>query len=270
MLTLAIGIGANTAIFSVVNGVLLQPLPYPEPERLMMIYEKVPDFLRSSVAYPNFQDWRRVNNSFTDMAAFRGDDFNLTGSGQPEHLSGEYVSAGLFQVLRVKPFLGRDFLPREDQRGAGGAVMLSHGLWKRRFGADPDILGKGVTLNARSFTVIGVLPSDFRLREQADLYVPLLQYPSVELNDRQSRPGLRVVGRLKPGVTVAAAQAEMDSIGRELAREYPKANGGCGITVVEMKGDSAFRPWSKSFRDRSRNAASPCCCSPSSPRPRWR
>jgi len=241
LMALAIGIGANTAIFSVVNGVLLRPLPYADPERLMMVYERSREFGQMSVAYPNFLDWRRENHSFADMAAYRGDDFNFTGSGQPEHLRGEFVSASLLPVLGVNPLLGRNFLPQEDRQGASGVVMLTYGLWKRRFGIDPNILGKTMTLNARSYKVIGVLPSDFRFRRQAELYVPLAQGLSVELNDRESHPGLRVVGRLKPDVTMAAAQADMTSIGRALAQQYPKTKAGHGVTVVEMKDDMVGR-----------------------------
>ena len=239
VLTLALGIGANTAIFSVVNGVLLRPLPYAEPGRLMMVYERSREFGQMSVAYPNFLDWRRENHSFTDMAAFRGDNFNFTGSGQPEYLRGEFVSASLLPVLGVNPLLGRNFLPQEDRQGASGVVMLTYGLWKRRFGADPNILGKTMTLNAKNCTVIGVLPSDFRFRDrgQADLYVPLGQSNPIELYDRENHPGLHVVGRLKPDVTMAAAQAEMTSIARALSQKYPKSNAGHGATVVGMKDD---------------------------------
>lgn len=243
-IALALGIGANTAIFSVVNGVLLRPLSYPEPSRLTMVYESSHEFSHSSVAYPNFLDWRRENHCFTDIAAFRGDDFSFTGSGQPEHLSGEYVSASLLPVLGVNPLRGRNFLAEEDRQGASGVVMLSYGLWKRRFGADPSTVGKSMTLNARNYTVIGILPSDFRFREQADLYVPLSQFSPIELNDRESHPGLHVVARLKPGVSLGAAQGEMTSISRQLAQEYPKANAGHGIAVVGMKDDmvSYIRP----------------------------
>jgi predicted permease len=237
LLALALGIGANTAIFSVVNGVLLRPLPYADPGRLMTVYETSREFRQMSVAYPNFLDWRRGNHSFTDIAAFRGDDFNFTGFGQPERLRGEFVSASLLPVLGVNPLLGRNFMPQEDREGASGVVMLTYGLWKRRFGADPDILGKTMTLNARSYKVIGVLPSDFGFRRHAELYLPLAQYLSIELNDRENHPGLYVVGRLKPDVTKAAAQAEMTSIGRALAQQYPKTNGGHGVAVVEMKDD---------------------------------
>jgi len=244
VLALALGIGANTAIFSVVNGVLLRPLPYPEPARLMMIYESTAEFKHNAVAYPNFLDWQRDNHSFTDMAAFRGDDFNFTGAGQPEHLRGELVSASLLPVLSVNPLLGRNFLLREDRQGSGGVVILTYGLWKRCFGGGPNILGKTMTLNARNHTVIGVLPSDFRFRGEPELYVPLAQWDSVELYNRDAHPGLRVVARLKPGVSIAVAQAEMTSLARALAEQYPKSNSGHGATVAEMKGDmvSYIRP----------------------------
>ncbi len=237
LLALALGIGANTAIFSVVNGVLLRPLPYRDPSRLVMLYETARDFKHSSVAYPNFLDWRRENHSLTDLAVFRGDDFNFTGSGQPEHLSGEYVSASLFPILGINPLLGRGFLPQEDQQGAGAVVILDYSVWKRRFGSNPNVLGKSLDLNARSYTVIGVLPPDFRFRQHADVYVPVSQWQSIELNDRQDHPGLHAIGRLKAGVSMPAAQAEMTAIAHRLVLEYPKSNAGRGISVVEMKDD---------------------------------
>jgi len=237
MVALALGIGANTAIFSVINGVLLRPLPYPEPERLMLIYEKSSDFDRNSVAYPNYLDWRRAQRSFRDIAAFDPNDFNFTGAGQPEHLTGQYVSASFFSVVGVAPVLGRAFLPQEDQQSAGCAVILGDGLWRRRFGADPKVLGKTMTLSALNCTVVGVMPADFRFRYRADLYVPIEQWDSIELRDRDNHPGLRVVGRLKPGVTQTTARAEMTSIAAALARQYPKTNAGYGATVVEMKED---------------------------------
>ena len=237
MLALALGIGANTAIFTVVNGVLLRPLSYPDPGRLLMIFETTPEFDRTSVAYPNFLDWRRQSRSFTDMGADRSDDFNFTGAGDPEHLSGEYVSASLFPVLGVTPLIGRNFLPQEDRQGVACAVMLSYGFWKQRLAADPNILGKILTLNAMSCAVVGVLRPDFRFRQRAQVYVPIEQWNSVELRTRESHPGLQVIGRLKPGVTVEAAQAEIASICNVLARQYPKTNAGRGVKVVRMKDD---------------------------------
>jgi predicted permease len=238
MLTLALGIGANTAIFTVVNGVLLRPLSYPDPARLLTIYETTAEYDRASVAYPNYLDWRRDSRSFTDMGAHRGDDFNFTGAGEPEQLSGEYVTASLFPVLGISPLLGRGFLPREDVQGASCAVILSHGFWQERFGSDPHILGRALTLNAVSCEVVGVMPRDFRLSEDARVYVPIEQWPSsAELRTRETHPGLQVIGRLKTGVSVAAARAEMASISNGLARQYPATNAGHGTNLVPMKGD---------------------------------
>jgi predicted permease len=244
VLTLALGIGANTAIFSVVYGVLLRPLPYPEASRLVTVYENGRDFTRGSVAYPNFLDWRRENRSFADLAVYRNDDLILSGSGQPEHLAGEYVSAGFFPVLGVPPFLGRGFLPQEDQRGTGGVVVLSYDLWQRRFGSDPQVVGRSVVMNGRSWLVVGVLPSYFRFREQADVYLPLRQWISVEMDERQSHPGLHGVARLRPGVSLAAAQSEMDLIARRLSVQYPDTNAGRGVKLVPMKDDmvASIRP----------------------------
>ena len=237
ILALALGIGANTAIFSVVNGVLLQPLRYPEPEHLVIIYESGRDYSRGSVAYPNFLDWRRESHSFTDIAAYRGDDVILTGSGQPEHLPGEYVTADFFPVLEVSPTLGRGFIPQEDEKGIGGTVVLSYGFWKRRFGGDAGILGKQLTLNGKAATVVGVLPADFRFRDQADLYLPLRQWTSPEIDDRESHPGLHGLARLRPSISLSVAQAEMSSIAYQLSLLYPKTNAGRGVTLVVMKDD---------------------------------
>jgi predicted permease len=237
ILALGLGVGANTAIFSVVNGVLLRPLSYPDPSRLLMIWETTAEFSQASVAYPNYLDWRRNSRSFTDMGAHRSADFNFTGSGQPEQVSGEYVTSSVFHVLGVSPFLGRGFLPEEDRRGAACAVMLSYGFWKSRFAADPNILGRSLTLNAVSCAVVGVMPMDFRFASDARIYVPIEQWNSVELHTRESHPGLRVTGRLKPGVTIEAAQAEMAALCNGLARQYPATNAGRGAKVVRMKDD---------------------------------
>jgi len=237
MLALAVGIGANTAIFSVVNGVLLHPLAYPDPGRLLLVFESNADFNQSSVAYPNFLDWRRESRSFTDMGAIRSDDFNFTGRGEPEHLSGEYVSSSLFPTLGVALFMGRNFLPQEDRQGAACTVILGYGFWKQRLGADPDVLGKALTLNAKTCSAIGVLPADFRFRESAQVYVPIEQFGSIELRTRESHMGLVGVGRLKPGVTREAAQAEIASISAVLARQYPKTNAGHGARVVPIMDD---------------------------------
>jgi predicted permease len=237
ILALAIGIGANTAIFSVVNGVLLQPLAYPDSARLVNIYEKSPDFSLGSVAYPNYLDWRRESHSFSDMGAYRSDDFNLTGSGRPEQVSGEYVTASLFPALGVTPLLGRFFRPEEDKPGTGCTVMLSYGFWQGRFGAERDILSKTLTLNAMNCAVIGVLPASFRLSQTAQVYLPIEQWTAATLRTRDSHPGLRVAGRLRPGMNIAAARGEMEAIAKGLAQQYPATNGSSSAAVVPMKDD---------------------------------
>jgi predicted permease len=243
MLALALGIGANTAIFSVVNGVLLQPLSYPEPDRLLRIHETSSEFAALSVSYPNYLDWRSENQSFTDMGAFRIDNFNFTGSGEPEQLTGGYISASFLPVLGVHPRLGRIFLPRDDRQGAPCVLMLSDGFWKRRLGGDSNVLGKSLTLNGASCSVIGVLPADFRFSE-GQIYLPMEQCVSVELRTRESHPGIRVIGRLKPGITAAAAQAEIAGISGRLALQYPKTNAGHSGRVVTLKEDmvGSIRP----------------------------
>jgi len=239
VLTLTLGIGANTAIFSVVNGVLLNPLPYPEPDRLIALYSRTPDSPRWSISYPNFLDWVRDNRSFSDLAAYRSDDFSLTGTGEPERVSAEMVSASFFPLLGVKAALGRTFRPEEDQLGGTPVVAISSGFWKRRFGSSPDVLGKALTLNGVSYTLVGVLPADFHYTgnnfQLSDVYVPIGQLNAPFFRDRRTGMGMNAVGRLKPGVTFEQAKADMDALGRHLAEEYPEANKGTGITLVPLK-----------------------------------
>jgi predicted permease len=244
MLTLALGIGANTAIFSIVNSVLLQPLGYSDAGRLIKIYASTRDFSSASVAYPNYLDWRRESRSFTDMGAFRSDSFNFTGAGVPEQISGDYVTASLFPMLGVTPVLGRTFLPEEDRPGTGCMVMLSYGLWQRRFAGDANILGKSLTLNADSCTIVGVLPATFHLRDSAQVFMPIEQWTFVDLRNRAATEGLNVIGRLKPGVSMQAAQSEMISISKELAHVYPKTNASQSARLFSMKDDmvSSVRP----------------------------
>ncbi len=237
MVALALGIGANTVIFSVVNGVLLQPLGYPQPDRLVNIFETNQDFTHSSVAYLNYLDWRRQSRSFVDMGIHRSDDFNFTGSGEPERVAGEYVSASLFPVLGVRPLMGRWFAPDDDRKGSACTVMLSYAFWQRRFAADTGLLGKSLKLNASDCTVIGILPANFLFRQKDEVFVPVELWNSVDLRSRDSRPGLEVVARLKAGVTAAAAQAEMHSICNALARAYAKSNAGHSAGVRPMKDD---------------------------------
>ena len=239
VLTLALGIGANTAMFSVVNGVLLNPLPYWQPNRLVALYSRTPQFSHSSISYPNFLDWVRDNRSFSALAAFRQDDFNLTGMGDPERVPAEMVSASFFPLLGVNPAIGRTFLPNEDQVGARPVVLISEGIWKSKFSSSPDAVGKALTLNGTGYTIVGVIPASFHYQgdnfHRSDVYVPIGQWNDVTFRDRKVGMGMAAVGRLKPGVTITEAQADMTMLGRHLAETYPEADKGTGITLVPLK-----------------------------------
>jgi predicted permease len=239
IITLALGIGANTAIFSVVNGVLLNPLPYWQPDRLVALYSRDPNFTRSSISYPNFLDWVRDNRSFSALAAYRNDDFNLTGMGEPERLPAEMVSASFFPLLGVKPVIGRPFRPEEDQVGAAPVVLISGGLWNRKFASSPEALGKSLTLNGTVYTIVGVIPVDFHYTgngfHRSDVYVPIGQWNDTTFRDRRTGMGMDAVGRLKAGVTFEQAKAHMDALGRHLAEEYPEADKDTGITLIPLR-----------------------------------
>jgi predicted permease len=239
VLTLGLGIGANTAIFSVVNGVLLNPLRYTDPDRLVALYQHEATFTRASIPYPNFLDWVRDNRSFSALAAYRGDNFNLVGMGEPERVPAEMVSATFFPLLGVKPVIGRAFLPEEDQVGAGPVVLISSGLWSRKFASSSDVLGKALTLSGKAYTIVGVIPADFHYIgdnfHRSDVYVPIGQWNDPTFRDRRTGMGMDAVGRLQPGVTFDQAKADMDALGRHLAEEYPQANKGTGITLIPLK-----------------------------------
>jgi putative ABC transport system permease protein len=210
ILTLALGIGANTAIFSVVQGILLAPLPYSEPDRLVLMWQYNQTLKHAiSASYPDFLDWQRNASSFQQMAAFGWQDRDLTGPGQPEHLTGKQISSGLLSTLGVKPILGREFSPEEDKRGGAPVVIISQRLWRDRFASSPGALGKSVTLDGVGYTIIGVLPSDFRLiGDDAGVYTPLGQGDPLIYGDRTIHPIL-CIGRLKTGVTAAQSDAEI-------------------------------------------------------------
>jgi predicted permease len=237
ILTLALGIGGNTAIFSVVNAVLLRPLPYQNPEQLVILSEKSPQFDEMSVGYLNYEDWRARNHSFAEMAAFRHESFNLSGSGTAEHVQARQASAGFLTLLGVHPLLGRDFLPEEDRPGAPQVAILSYGLWKTKFGGDPQIVGKSIVLTDQSFTVVGVLPEHFWFYSNPDVIVPVGNSTALWRTTREMRAGTYVVARLRPGVSLAEARADMDPIATQLAEEYPKANAAHGINVKSMMQD---------------------------------
>jgi len=247
--TLALGIGANTAMFSVVNAVLLRPLPFREPDRLVTIWASVPRRHRDQVptSLLDYLDWRRQATGFASLAAFTDLTLNLGGAEHPEHLAAFEVSANLFPTLGVAPALGRNFQPDEDRRGGPRVVILGDRLWRRRFGADPGIVGKGVTLNGRGYTVVGVMPAGFEFPIQAEpgqLFVPLLQDDLALMWRREGRE-VFTLARLRPGGAVARARAEMATIARRLASQYPESNTGFGATVL---------PWREQLAGKSRLA----------------
>ena len=243
VITLALGIGANTAIFSVVNAVLLNPLPYKQPDRLVSLWENVPGHGRWRASPANFFDWKKQNTVFEDVAAFGQSSMTLTGSGEPEQLTGTRVSSGYFAVVGVEPFIGRAFASEEHEVGKGQVVILGHALWQRRFGGDKTILNRNITLDGSTYTVVGVMPPGIypvspatsgRLifdEQQQNFWLPM----SFTANWAAARAAhvLGVVARLKPGVTIQQATSEMNTIGARLEQEHTE-NRGEGIIVSQF------------------------------------
>jgi putative ABC transport system permease protein len=191
--TLALGIGANTAIFSVMEGVVLAPLHYRDPNRLVMVWENNPRFPRVWNSYPNFQDWQRGARSFQQMAAFREQQIDLTFPGAPVHLKATQITSGFFSTLGTELALGREFTSQENQRGGAPVVVISHHLWRERFGGGPAVLGKTVTLDGVNYSIVGVVPPGFRLNDDADVYTPLGQLDALRLNNRASHLHVRTL-----------------------------------------------------------------------------
>ncbi len=234
ILTLALGIGANTAIFSVVNGVLLRPLPFRDPSRLVLVAEKS-SFPVISTSYENYLDWRDQSHSFEAMEATRGGAITLTGAGEPERLNVRMATAGLFPMLGINAHIGRTFLPEEDRAGGAPVVLLSYGLWQRRFGASQDIIGKAINLDSQPYTVVGVLPSGFQILQPADLFLPFMPWARTLPDDRNWHPGIIPLARLKPGVSKAQARVEMVGITKRLEQQYPDYNTGTSADVVGLQ-----------------------------------
>jgi predicted permease len=238
ILTVGLGIGANTALFSVVNGVLLNPLPYPNASQLVALYGKYPGDDQAPIAYLNFLDWRRDNQSFSSIALYHNEDYNFTGIGEAERVSGYMVSADFFETLGVNPVLGRRFGADDDQVGAAAVVILGGGFWKRRFGASPDMVGKSINLNGTSHTIVGVVPASFSwYGHDRDVYTPIGQWNDPSFHDRRIVFSSGMVGRLKPGVTLSMAEADMGNVARNLAAAYPEVDKGLGAKLVAMKED---------------------------------
>lgn len=236
VLVVALEVGANTAAFSLADQVLLRPLPFPQSERLVKLWQTVPGYSRMELSPANYRDWKNMSRSFQGLGAYNSNAVNLVGQGEPERVDIAAVDSDVLPVLRVQPLLGRAFAPADDREGAAGTVLLSYGLWQRHFGGDPAILGRQLLLNNERFTVIGVMPRSFCFPDRdAQLWTPLrLAADSyVDRNDNY----LHAVGRLRPGVTLAQASSEMNVVASQLERQYPKENEHSGATVYLLRDD---------------------------------
>jgi predicted permease len=240
LLTVALGIGANTTMFSIVNAILLRPLPYSNPDRLVALYNYSASDGNASFSYLDFLEWQRENRSFAFLAAYRPSDFTLAGTAQTEHLQGALISAEFFDTLGVKPLIGRNFKADEDRLGGAPAVLLSEGFWRRRYGAQPTILGQTIALTGTAYTVVGIIAANFYFSGQgfvaSDVYTPIGQSTDWSLRDRKIAYE-HGIGRLKPAVTLEQARADMNAIARSLAEQYPDTNKDTGIALVPLKQD---------------------------------
>ena len=238
ILTLAVGIGANSTIFSAVNALLLKPLPFPELDRVVAIWDKDPirGYEHNEVAFANYIDLRDQNQSFEKLALYSWWSANLTGVEPPERLQGFAVTGNFFDVIGTKPIMGRTFLEHENQPGSDEVAVITHSLWQRRFGGDPNILNKTLLLSGHKLTIIGVMPEHFNFPKGADVYAPIA-FTTERLANRQSH-GYYVIGRLKPGVTIAGAQSDVDTIMKRLEAQYPKTNNSLGANVYPIVKDT--------------------------------
>jgi putative ABC transport system permease protein len=232
IIALALGIGANTAIFSVVNAVVLRPLPYHEPHRLVRLTEDSPQVPQMSISYPNFLDWREQNRVFESIAAMQFRSLNLIGTGEPERLPGRAVSADFFDVLGVRPAMGRSFASEEDRPGANRVCIISHGLWQRRFGSDANIIGKQFNLSGDVYTVIGVLPANYRFGTPTDVFVPI-GLRADQMMERGSHPGIYAIARLKPGVTVEQARSELVAVAERISNQHGQTGNSATLTPLQ-------------------------------------
>jgi predicted permease len=238
ILTLALGIGANTALFSVINGVLLNPLAYPQPGQLVAVYGTTPGVDHGPITYLNFLDWQRDTQTFSSMAMYRNEDYTFISTSQAERVSGYMISADFFSTLGVTPILGRTFRADDDRPGVEPVAILGGGFWKRRFGSSLDVLGKSMILNGESYTIVGVIPAGFTFYgRDRDVYTPIGHWNDPSFLDRRIDMSSHALGRLKPGVTLSRAKADMDGIARNLATAFPEADKDEGITLVSMKED---------------------------------
>jgi len=236
--TLALGIGANTTIFSAINALLLKPLPFPELDRVVAIWDKVPSrgVLHNEVTVANFLDWQSQSQSFEQLALHRWWSANLTGIDPPERIQGFLVTANFFDAVGIKPIMGRNFSAEENQPGKDAVAIITHSLWQRRFGGDPNILNKTITINSIVRTVIGVMPERFNYPKGAEVYAPVPMTP--ELMKSRGNHSYYVIGRLKPGASIQGAQSEIDNISARLEQQFPETNKGWGATVFPIVADT--------------------------------
>ena len=234
IITLALGIGVNTALFSIINTVLLHPIALPRPGELLAVDASKPNFKYGSISYPNFRDWQRDNRTL-DLAVYHHIGFVMTGTGESERVRGNYISSGFFSILGVQPILGRLFAPGEDEIGRAPLVVLGGGFWARKFGSDPRVIGQSITLDNKAYTVIGVIPASFDLAFDGflpeDIYVPIGQWDTQSLKLRGAGLGIHGVARLKPGVTLQQAQADMNNVSGHLAAVYPETDHGLSASL---------------------------------------
>jgi putative ABC transport system permease protein len=231
VLTLALGIGANTAIFTVVNSVLLRPLPFRDPSRLVLVIEKS-KYPTITVSYQNYLDWRDQSHSFESMEAIYGANMTLTGKGDPERLVARRITAGFLPTLGIAPSIGRNFTAEEDRAGGVPVAILSYGLWQHDFGGSNSVLGQTVDLDSQPYTVIGVMPPGFKFFQEADVFLAFHPWAKTLPDDRNWHPGILPLARLKPGVTIEQARAEMVGISKRLEQQYPIYNTGCSSDVM--------------------------------------
>ncbi|HKU75260.1 MAG TPA: ABC transporter permease [Pyrinomonadaceae bacterium] len=238
VVTLALGIGANTTIFSVINSLILKPLPLPELDRVVAVWDKLPSkgVMHNEVTFANYLDLKNQNQTFEQLALYRWWSPNLTGVETPERLQGFLVTANLFDALGVKPIMGRNFTEEENQPGKDAVAIITHSLWQRRFGADPEILNKTVTINTIQRKVIGVMPENFTFPKGAEIYAPIAMTP--ELMKSRGSHSYYIIGRLKNGTPIESAQAEIDNIMARLEKQYPETNTGWGATAFPIVADT--------------------------------
>jgi putative ABC transport system permease protein len=238
VVTLALGIGSNSAIFSAINALLLRPLPFPELDRVVALWDKVPSrgVVHNEVAMANYLDWKAQNQSFDQLALYRWWSANLTGIEPPERIQGFLVTANFLDALGMKPIVGRNFYEEENQPGKDAVAVITHSLWQRRFGGDPNIINKTITLNSITRTVVGVMPERFNFPKGAEVYAPLAMTP--ELSGSRDSHAYYVVGRLRAGITPESAQADIDTITARLEQQYPETNTGLGANVYPIVKDT--------------------------------